>query len=439
MNTTELAHFESLYPENTREREITKIIELVKSGTSCQLIGLPGAGRSNILELLAYNKNVRLKHLGQNAQWVHFVYMDFSEARRRSLHEVITFILSSLSYSLAERELTAEKEAVSAFLKEAVAFQDEIILFQALKKSIDYLAIQKELSVILLFDRFDQYIPDITDQFFINLKVLRNRAKYRFSAVFSLERPLEDILEPALYSDFYEFLTGNNIFVSLFDPVGLEFRAAYLQKVTGKKLSGALKDEIVRLTGGHGKLTRIALETALAEGASESELEKTLLDKNQIKGALFEIWNSLRPEEQKCVKNPVKNISPYLEQVGLLKNGALTIPLLATYIKNIPPGTETKILYDPARNDILKNGKSITELLSPSEFRLLRFLIQNSDRVSEKEEIITAVWRETKTQEGVTDQALDQIIYRLRKKIEDDPNQPRFIQTIKGRGYRFSP
>ena len=43
-----------------------------------------------------------------------------------------------------------------------------------------------------------------------------------------------------------------------------------------------------------------------------------------------------------------------------------------------------------------------------------------------------------KTTEGVTDQALDQLIFRLRKKIEDDPNNPEFIQTIKGRGLKFS-
>src|SRR6185503_7672965 len=104
-------------------------------------------------------------------KWTHFVYMDFSEVRRRSLHEVIKFILISLSYSLSERNLSEEHEMINTFLREAIEFSDELVLFQALKKSIDYLSIQKELTIVFLFDRFDQYIPDIDDQFFSNLKI----------------------------------------------------------------------------------------------------------------------------------------------------------------------------------------------------------------------------------------------------------------------------
>ena len=58
-------------------------------------------------------------------------------------------------------------------------------------------------------------------------------------------------------------------------------------------------------------------------------------------------------------------------------------------------------------------------------------------RVVEKEEIINAVWKEAKTTLGVTDQALDQLIFRLRKKIENEPNKPENILTIKGRGFKF--
>ena len=50
------------------------------------------------------------------------------------------------------------------------------------------------------------------------------------------------------------------------------------------------------------------------------------------------------------------------------------------------------------------------------EFKLLKFFIDNPDRIIEREEIIKAVWKDEKTTEGVTDQALDQLIFRLRKK-----------------------
>jgi len=70
--------------------------------------------------------------------------------------------------------------------------------------------------------------------------------------------------------------------------------------------------------------------------------------------------------------------------------------------------------------------------------KLLRFLIENQGKVLDKEAIINAVWKEAKTTLGVTDQALDQLIFRLRKKIEENPNNPTHIQTIKGRGFKFT-
>ncbi len=81
----------------------------------------------------------------------------------------------------------------------------------------------------------------------------------------------------------------------------------------------------------------------------------------------------------------------------------------------------------------------ISDLLSKQEFRLLRFFVENPGRIIGREEIINAVWEDLQSKEGVTDQALDQLIFRLRKKIEENPNNPVHIQTIKGRGLKFSP
>ena len=211
--TSAHTHFESLYPEETREKEVSELISYIKKGASAQVLALPGVGKSNFLRLLSYSNSVRLKHLGPDYKWFHFVYMDLSEVQERSLLDILKFIMISLSYSLSERKMEKETETVNAFLKEALSFQDELILSQALKKTIDYLCIEKELTVVFLFDRFDTYVPHVISQFFLDLKILRNRAKYRFSCVFALNRPLEDILEPSLLSEFYEFIAGNTIFL----------------------------------------------------------------------------------------------------------------------------------------------------------------------------------------------------------------------------------
>jgi len=432
----EPTHFEELYPDKTRFAELEKVVETLKTGRSIQVIGLPGVGKSNVLRLLPYNREVRELHLKTDEPTYHFIYMDFSEVRSRPFFDVIKFIYISLSYSLGERGLAEEQALVNQHLKEALEFKDDLVLFHGLKKSVDYLAMEKGLHLVFLFDRFEEYIPNIDEKFFLNLKILRNRVKYNFLAVFAVTRPIEDVLETALFGEFYEFIVGNAVYLPIKDAEGIKFRFEYLEKVTGKKTNEKVKDEIIKLTGGHGKLAKLSYETALAEG-DKKELAELLLSKRQIKGALFEIWNYLLPEEKDDLISGHNN--EHLEKIGILGGGKISIPLLSQFIKSTALNANSgKITYNAERNEISRGEESLSEKLTPSEFRLLRFLMTNSDKVCEKNEIIENVWKDTKTQEGVTDQALDQIIYRLRKKVEVDPNSPQHITTIKGRGYKFS-
>lgn len=71
--------------------------------------------------------------------------------------------------------------------------------------------------------------------------------------------------------------------------------------------------------------------------------------------------------------------------------------------------------------------------LEPKAFRLLQFLIENSGRVVTKEEILQAVWAGT----FVTDNALTRAITQIRKALNDDPKQPKYIETVPTVGYRF--
>ncbi|MFH2040995.1 MAG: response regulator transcription factor [Acidobacteriota bacterium] len=68
------------------------------------------------------------------------------------------------------------------------------------------------------------------------------------------------------------------------------------------------------------------------------------------------------------------------------------------------------------------------------ELALLRFLIDHEGDVVERFTLLEAVWGIR--YEGTT-RTLDQHIAKLRRKIEDDPSKPRFIQTVYSLGYRF--
>lgn len=80
---------------------------------------------------------------------------------------------------------------------------------------------------------------------------------------------------------------------------------------------------------------------------------------------------------------------------------------------------------------VQKDGQNVA--LTPRAFDVLIFLLQNGGRVVEKQELFDCVWKDT----FVSDNALTKIIKEIRRALVDDANQPRYIETVPKRGYRF--
>lgn len=94
--------------------------------------------------------------------------------------------------------------------------------------------------------------------------------------------------------------------------------------------------------------------------------------------------------------------------------------------------------FDGLKIDL--DGRSITTAkgtfeLPPKEFGLLLFCAENQGKILTKQRIYEEVWGEEYVYD---DSNIMAIISRLRKKLEENPGKPKYIQTIKGIGYRFS-
>ena len=73
--------------------------------------------------------------------------------------------------------------------------------------------------------------------------------------------------------------------------------------------------------------------------------------------------------------------------------------------------------------------------LSSKEFALLSHLYENRGKVCSKDEIGQVVWSEY--QQGVFDYQIENLVRRLRTKIENDPNSPQLLVTMRGLGYKL--
>lgn len=438
-NITDIQRFEALYPPESWGKEIKTLIGYIWSGNSAEIIGFAGVGRSNLLGIISFNRACRQYHLGNSHNEIHFISMNFTEMRKKNEAEILKFYFISIIDSLKERQMEDDSRKIQEFFKESMDIPDQQVILQGLKKTIDYLSLDKKLTVVFLIDRFEEYVPFVTPEFFTDLRALRNRAKYKFSVVFSVNRALEESLDPSIYADYYEFLEGNKIYLPLTDNVSLKFRINYLQILGDKKLTDEKINKILLLSSGHGKLTRLAMEACL-ESETSDDLSSFLLSKNKIQSLFQEIWKNLTPSEQKYLKTfDSNNKSDYLEKIHLVDGEKITIPLFQEFLKTIPDQSVTdKIVLNPETKEISKGLLKISDQLTSSEYKLLCFFIQNEEKILDRDEIVNAVWKDLASTAGVTEQALDQLIFRVRKKIEDNPNSPIHLLTIKGRGFKFS-
>jgi len=83
---------------------------------------------------------------------------------------------------------------------------------------------------------------------------------------------------------------------------------------------------------------------------------------------------------------------------------------------------------------LLKRGIPVT--LASKELQLLRYLVDNRGRVVPREELLQNVWEYST---DVSSRTIDVHVAWLRQKLEDNPQNPKHIHTIRGKGYRFSP
>jgi two-component system KDP operon response regulator KdpE len=92
------------------------------------------------------------------------------------------------------------------------------------------------------------------------------------------------------------------------------------------------------------------------------------------------------------------------------------------------------VLLEPATQTVLRSGQPVR--VTHTEFRLLLALIRRRGAIASRVELLREVWGATA---AVSRRAVDTHIARLRRKLEEDPANPRHILTALAWGYRFRP
>src|SRR5215469_1480077 len=91
-----------------------------------------------------------------------------------------------------------------------------------------------------------------------------------------------------------------------------------------------------------------------------------------------------------------------------------------------------EIEIDSGAMTVLVRGARVET--TATEFRLLEYMARHSGQVFTRDQLLDAVWRD---RQYVTERSVDVYVRKLREKIEQQPDSPEYLRTVRGAGYRF--
>ncbi len=189
---------------------------------------------------------------------------------------------------------------------------------------------------------------------------------------------------------------------------------------------------------------------ALLDAPAETAVELAVLDLMLPGMDGFEVCRRIRARStMPVIMLTARGDDPDI--VGGLEAGAddyvvkpVTAPVLEARIKAAlrradpvprqPGEVHAGLVIDRAGLTVSREGTSVP--LPPTELRLLLELSASPGRVFSREQLLASVWDHSFLGDS---RLVDAAVGRLRAKIEDVPARPRYIQTVRGFGYRFGP
>lgn len=304
--------------------------------------------------------------------------------------------------------------------------------------------------VVFIIDRFEKACQMLPVDIFDALRAVTHMSKRKVTFIFGVDREITDLRTIEEMDQFYTLI---NLFTYYLKPLNKEDSLNFingLSELYGINLNEKLALEIYQLTGGHLRLLKTFMVLISNEEKSKITTDIiTQVSKDQSVtyqcDRIYKHLSELNKETLLRIINKLE-ITPSdkvkvekLKQLGILDDrNKVFSPLFLSYISSLSDSKDKSLFLDEKTGEIYQNGERIDSNLSANEYKLLKHFYNNAFQILDRNNIAESVWGAS-TNEGVSDEAIDQLISRLREKIEVDRANPKHIFTYRGRGFQFKP
>jgi hypothetical protein len=456
-----------------RKQEMSRLGSWIQAGYCGSVIGLAGAGKSNLLGFLANRPDAVARYIDDKIESVILVPVDLNNVPADDLATFYRVILRSFYERRSWMDALTCNLITQLYLDNR-ATRDPFLAQSAVRELLLHCCEQQQ-RVVLVLDRLDTFLENAPTRITDTLRGLRDSFKANFTYIAGLSRELVYLPDPTLLGNLYHILDTRLCWVG---PMSGEDARQLIQQEISLEKVAIPDDEMTYLMIYTGNLAAL-LQTACRWWIRYQHLEQslwfdTLLNDPTIQFRLKELWNGLTQEEQQLLSdwqfiqqkvqqsdnkrsaNPLIKAQKELEkkQVTLLdrlkmkrviieneEGWHIFSSLFAAYVLDQQDNSRGRLWFNQQMNLVFQ-GEAPLEGLTPLEESVLRYLVKHPYKRHTYSDIIEAAWPEADSREGVSNEALFTQIKGLRGKIEPIPAQPCYIINWKGApegGYRSFP
>jgi len=108
----------------------------------------------------------------------------------------------------------------------------------------------------------------------------------------------------------------------------------------------------------------------------------------------------------------------------------------ATAPLTFPEAERLGLRLEGATHQVFVGSRLLEPPLSPAQYRLLNLLVDGNGGIVGRDDVVHAVWTK-EIEEGVSEQAIDALVHRLRERLAELDDEHQFVVTVRGHGFRF--
>ena len=438
----------NILPPTYRANVVKPVMRHLAAGDSSSIVGIGSVGKSNLLRFFR-REDVRREYLGDAWTSYLFVYVDINKILKQSRWGLLELMLHQLLTELTNRGTEdVVLKAIDDLHQRATTLETRFLALRYLDRAIGIVCNQLKLKLVFLIDEFDDLCRTMSVRGFAALRALRDENKYRLMYVVAtrleLKRLREDVSE---IEAFEELVVPQTIWLGPYAKDDADYMVHRLGSRYDEPLDDKMRLQVLKATGGHPGLLREGYGVARENGSGFFDV---LTRSPRVQNECQRLWLSLPSDEQKIMislanNNPIpsdqRRVLERLQRKGLV-GGPWSEPdeifsaLFTHYIKQQQGTVKTHIVVDHTRHSVWVDGRKVPRL-TPLEFKLISYLDEKRGQTCSRDDLARYLYPEDMSLDGdgVADNRLDSVVKRLRKRIEPDPKNPRYIVTDRGHGF----